>query len=235
MYPLPNIKTVFCFLFIGFFFLACNQHQQARSKIDTPQSDSLEDHQITFFQPGDIICRRGFGMISDLIASFASKNGEISHCGVLIRKQQEWVVVHSTSQAFAKKDGLQCTHLYEFVINSRKESIRVYRLKTEDETVRKFVAATDSISELHIPFDADFDLGRSSELYCTELIQMLFDLAGVEFQLDCREFEGRQVLTFHSFADTFTFDSYSWATGQNWKLNIQHPFLISVLFETRVH
>lgn len=207
-----DVSKSLILFFVVLHFSACRQATESHPEAHSPQTDTLTPNQISLLQPGDIICRRGFGMVSELVASFASENGEISHCGILIKKPTEWLVVHSTSQAVSEREGLQRTSLHQFMAHSRRGSIKVFRLKTNPENKLTFARKTDSISQLSIPFDNQFDLQDASELYCTELLQVLLKQAGVEIQLDYRMFEERPVLTFHAFGDTSLFESVLFST-----------------------
>ncbi len=115
-------------------------------------------------------------------------------------------VLQSLSPSFSDKDGVHLSSLTTFIGLSRKGSVKVFRLNQPEELLGKLMAASDSISNVKIPFDQDFDLSNTSEMYCTELIQYLFQQAEIEIQLEYRMFEERPVLTFHSFTDGDEFE-----------------------------
>lgn len=140
---------------------------------------ALSPNEVELLQEGDVILRRGYGMVSRMIATKMEGRYELSHCGVVVeRAGQKWVV-HTVSSSLSETDGMQIHRLEEFVRQSKAESIVVARPRN---------AAGPRLAErcLHylaeeVPFDHDFDIEDASSFYCSELIwRSLDECCGVD-------------------------------------------------------
>jgi uncharacterized protein YycO len=129
---------------------------------------SLSQNEINKLKDGDIILRRGFGMVSDLIVTTMNEEYDISHCAIIVKDNNHFKVIHTVSQSLSEFDGVQSQTLSRFISDSKENSIIVVRLKgISDSSISQ--RAKYFLSK-KIPFDHDFDINDSSKLYCTELI-----------------------------------------------------------------
>ena len=83
-------------------------------------SDTLSEDEITLIQDGDIILRHGNGLVSDLIVKSLHEEFDISHCAIITKKNNDFVVIHSVSQSLSDYDGVQSQSLKSFVKSSHK-------------------------------------------------------------------------------------------------------------------
>ncbi len=129
---------------------------------------SLSQNEINKLKDGDIILRRGFGMVSDLIVTTMNEEYDISHCAIIVKDNNHFKVIHTVSQSLSEFDGVQSQTLSRFISDSKENSIIVVRLKgISDSSISQ--RAKYFLSK-KLPFDHDFDINDSSKLYCTELI-----------------------------------------------------------------
>ena len=118
---------------------------------------------------GDIILRRGYGMVSRMIATRLEGRFAFSHCGVVVEREGKLFVVHTVSSNVSEIDGMQMHQLDEFVRQSKPGSIAVTRL---NDSADASILVRESLRFLaaEVPFDHDFDLHDASTLYCSEMI-----------------------------------------------------------------
>ena len=143
---------------LSFACFGCLEERFQTASLEAPESAKLTQNEISQLKAGDIICRKGFGLVSNLIAGFASEGSSISHCGILVAQSGEFMVLQSLSPSLSGKDGVHLSSLFNFIGLSRKGSVKVFRLHQPEALVRKLIAASDSISTVKIPFDQEFDL-----------------------------------------------------------------------------
>ncbi len=119
-------------------------------------------------QNGDIILRKSYGLISEIIASRLNDTVNISHCGILFQDSTgNFNVIHSLSKKVSDYDGMQQCSLLEFWNDSRPETVRVYRLRSPNNNLIAEYAHNYLIK--NIPFDEKFDSNDTTAFYCSEL------------------------------------------------------------------
>lgn len=142
-----------------------------RSEITAERTSQyrLPREQRLLLRPGDIIMRRGYGMISRMISTRLEGAYPLSHCGVVIERQGRLYVVHTVSSNVSDFDGMQIQPLDDFVRQSKPNSIAVTRLN-DSLDVAILIRESLRYLEAQVPFDHDFDLHDASTLYCSEMI-----------------------------------------------------------------
>ncbi len=123
---------------------------------------------------GDIILRRGDGLVSDGIANMLREPFDITHCGIILEEQCKLWVVHAMQDKARGVDGIFAQDLDQFVSESRTGSIIVVRFKTLEDKTPQLVDRIHYYLKQNIPFDLGFDAADPSEFYCNELLQHLF-------------------------------------------------------------
>lgn len=63
----------------------------------------LLDTDVSLLHDGDIILRKGSGMISDFIAASMKDLLPYSHCGILVKENNEWKVIHSLARELPER------------------------------------------------------------------------------------------------------------------------------------
>ena len=141
---------------------------KAAQPTERPQPYALDSAEVALLQEGDIILRRGSGVVSDMIAKLLDEEYDLSHCGVVVQRDSALYVVHAVSNNISEVDGMQVHRLPEFIRQSKQGSVVVCRLRTTDD---RSGIARDALKYLQqaVPFDHHFDLADSSSFYCSEL------------------------------------------------------------------
>lgn len=129
---------------------------------------ALDASEVALLEEGDIILRRGSGMVSDMIAKLLDEDYDLSHCGIVVQRDTTLYVVHAVSNNISEADGMQVHRLPEFIRQSQAGSVVVCRLRTTED---RSGIARDAIHYLQqaVPFDHYFNLADSSSFYCSEL------------------------------------------------------------------
>lgn len=123
---------------------------------------------------GDIIMRRGDGLVSDGIAKMLQEPFDITHCGVILEEQCKLWVVHAMQDKERGVDGIFAQSLDQFVAESRLGSVIVVRYKPTQDRTPLLTERIHYYLKQDIPFDLGFDAADSTEFYCSELLQHLF-------------------------------------------------------------
>jgi uncharacterized protein YycO len=140
----------------------------------------LADAEVAALQPGDIILRRGHGLVSDMISSVLSEEYDVSHCGIIAEHDSALWVIHSVSSSVSEADGMQSHRLQAFVGQSEPGSVIVSRLRTAADRSMIAVRAKELLRR-KVPFDHDFDLDDTTRIYCSELVwRIIRDEYGID-------------------------------------------------------
>lgn len=140
----------------------------------------LTEAEEQLLEPGDIILRRGHGLVSDLIAALLTEEYDVSHCGIIAENKGELWVIHAVSSNVSEADGMQAHRLQDFVGQSKPGSVIVSRLRTKADRGGIAQHAMELLRR-RVPFDHAFDLEDTSTIYCSELVwRILRDDYGVD-------------------------------------------------------
>lgn len=150
------------FFILGILWWSC-----VDSSIKECQTSNLDKDKLAEIRGGDIILRLGEGFVSQTIMLFLADSVELSHCGIIVRRNDSFHVVHSLPKELSDIDGIQLCSLDKFVSESAPNSVVVVRpKKIGNETME--ANALYHLSHPK-PFDWDFDLSDSTAFFCSEL------------------------------------------------------------------
>lgn len=175
-------------------------------KEDQNPSYQLSQEELELLQPGDIILRQGFGVVSQAISEYLDEEIKVSHVALLSQHTEgEWQVIQSISQRVSNTDGLQAQDLATFVSESETNSIVVVRFRGYETNLGlnlRIEQAAMAYLEQKIPFDHSFSLEDSTRFFCSELIWRLYlNEAGVDIFEKMDKNVRRERLRFASFFD----------------------------------
>ena len=162
-----SLIAVFLLILIGLFSIVAKERRSNREQFFSTYS--LSDEEVELLQDGDIILRKGYGIVSKNIAEYLDEEYIVSHCGIIVKSNKgNYFVIHSVSGRLSEDDGLQICSLKTFCKESIPNSILVTRLKEDNRTLiskdaKRYLKAK-------IPFDNSFSLEDQSEIYCSELV-----------------------------------------------------------------
>ena len=137
---------------------------------------------------GDLLFRRGIGVLGRAVVA-TDDEGRFSHVGIAVKVDNEWHVVHAVPDEpdfEGDFDRVKCEPIESFFDQMRAGNGAVYRVNVAPEQIEVAVAHARRLSAEQRPFDHDYDLGDTTALYCTELVEYVFGLGGVSMS------EGRQ-------------------------------------------
>ncbi len=173
-------------------------YEGAETYAESHSGYQLTEDEIRVLRHGDVIMRRGYGMVSRIIANQLEGSYNLSHCGVIVERDNELYVVHTVSSNVSEIDGMQVHPIAEFVRQSRPQSIVVNRLVDEQASVLLAEGALEYLREA-VLFDHNFDINDSTHLYCSEMIwRSLKNKAGIDL------FEG----LYNEEGAWYTFDTF---------------------------
>ena len=168
---------------------------------------SLDSSEVAQILDGDIILRHGHGFVSDGIVELFKEKYDISHCAIVTQDSTGLQVIHSVSQSLSEIDGIQKQSLNSFIRDSKKNSVMVVRFKYPPGFSGLEISKNArEILSRKVPFDHNFNLEDSTEVYCSELIWL-----AIKNSYNFDVFNGRRdskidVMKFAVFWDTTKFD-----------------------------
>lgn len=131
------------------------------------ESYQLSDREKSLFQSGDIILRKGKGLLSEIITNHLSDTLPVSHCGIILKSEKGMQVIHALSKSVSDTDGVQICTLDKFTEESIPNSIIVVRYKKD--TIGQIATQALYYLRNHKPFDTKFNMQDSSAFFCSEL------------------------------------------------------------------
>ena len=182
---------------------ACNgssePEEERRKYVHIPPT--MPDSVYNKLEEGDIIMRKGNGPLSFHIMN-ATKE-EYSHCGIIVREEDEWKVIHSMGGGVSEEDddGLQMIELEQFVRNAADSMLFICRATFEDSIGTKIRDGAYQFLEEDAPFDHSFSLFTRDEIYCSELLFYVLRDATGENQMKIRKQHKSYILLFETFFD----------------------------------
>ncbi len=154
-----EIKHLFIIIFLLYLVGGC---------VPQPKTTDFFCYKTNSIKAGDIILRKSYGMISDIIVKQLNDGTNTSHCGIISTDSTgNFYVIHSLAQMVSDADGMQTCSLTQFMTDSRIETVKVFRFRLGDG---KFIEqkALYYLKE-KIPFDNEFDMNDSTKFNCIEL------------------------------------------------------------------
>lgn len=137
----------------------------------------LSKEEMAQIQEGDFILRRGFGFFSNYISQELNDSLiDVTHAGIITKKNDTLFVIHSLSSDVTDVDGLQIQPLKDFLRYSYPYKIIITRLKNANlETGNKITFLAQNYLDNKIPFDHKGNYDDDSELFCTEMIWKILE------------------------------------------------------------
>ena len=132
-------------------------------------------------QQGDIVFRRGEGIISEIVIR-SDVNGMYSHIGVIVEHNGSLKVVHAVpGEPDHEKDfdRVKLEPIDQFFSPYRSARGEVKRIELTDSQSNIIRQVAMSKVNDKIKFDHDYNLNDTTELYCTELVQLVFSHVGI--------------------------------------------------------
>lgn len=167
----PATLAIILAVLAGFLFWKWLQAESVRLPV---HGDTLTTTEINRLQTGDIILRRGEGMVSSTIAKVLQEPYDVTHSGIILKNDTGWAVVHALSDDSRDINGIVAQSLPQFVAESRKGSVIVVRYCDMHQARQDIRQTVLGYMKQNIPFDKGFDIYNEEAFYCSELIQHVF-------------------------------------------------------------
>ena len=129
------------------------------------------------FETGDLIFRKGIGAGSRFV-NLVDEGSSFSHVGLIQKDAGGIMVIHAMPETADGQGWVRRQTLADFL--SESTEIAVYRLQPNflqfaNQAAQEMVPWIDVI-----PFDKAFSLDSTDSLYCTELVWLAYERAGLD-------------------------------------------------------
>lgn len=206
---MKKIIKYFLYITIGLIFVAWlfrflyNKNELQKEKaISYILSDSEKD----LIKDGDIILRRGHGLVSDYIVKSFNEKNKITHCGIIKKNKNKLEVIHSESSSFFIEDGIQKQNFDAFTDAAHKNSIIIVRYnRCEEQELKKITKRAGYYLKQKIPFAYICKPEDTTRMFCSEIVWHVFlDEFGRDVFLNNNS--ETNFYQFKNFLDTCQFD-----------------------------
>lgn len=152
-------------------------------------------------QQGDCILRKGNGPLSYHLMNTTKE--DYSHCGVIVKEGEDWKVIHTLGGSASEDevDGVQMCSIDEFAQFAADSMLFICRPVFMDSAGTKVAERARYYYDQKTPFDHSFSLFSTDELYCSELLFVIFrDVYGKNV-MDIQKKHKSYMIMFSTFFD----------------------------------
>lgn len=175
-----NPKALYCFILVYALILgtmlctlmaACSKSANTTERV---QYDTVG------LRNGDLLFRNGCGYESHVVTNMSA--GDYSHVGIAYRTEEGWCVIHAVpgEAEEGEPEVLKCESIAEFYRCDRAKAGACARVHCADSLADAAARHAMRLVERRVEFDNDYDLEDSSQLYCTELVRLVYADCGVD-------------------------------------------------------
>ena len=133
------------------------------------QSRAWKMHPVMSVEVGDVVCRAGTGFWSRYFIAASTWEKRFSHVGIVVSNQIESVkIIHSEANDFTGVGSVRIDSWQSFFKTASECAVFRY----DGSLATRMSIAESACRRLGVPFDADFDLKTTNELYCTEFVRI---------------------------------------------------------------
>jgi len=158
-------------------------------------------------QNGDIILRKSYGLISEIVVAKLKDTLDISHCGIIQKDSTgKLYVIHCLSKKVSDTDGVQICTLEYFMNDSRIESVHIVRFRPDTNNI--IISKAKYYLKHKTPFDELYNASDSSAFFCSEFpIHIIKSGLGIDIS------SGSQNPKFSIFLNKKYFDEIEFVKG----------------------
>lgn len=171
----------------------------------TVPSDTLTPAELALLQPGDVLLRRGYGLVSDYILAVLQEPLALTHCGLVVRQADGgWGILHTGSTT--DHEGVLIEPLLDFVHQSQAPSLVAVRPNITPQQRQHLLQLAQEYALAAAPFDYSFDDQNSDALYCVELLRdLLLAVCQQDYLPVHYHWNDQSLLGFQGFMDSTRF------------------------------
>jgi len=128
----------------------------------------------TDLRNGDLLFRNGIGYESRVVTGLS--DGKFSHIGIAYHDGSQWNVIHAVPGENEKGEPeyLKCEPISEFYYYSRAKLGGLARVSCTDSIANTVAEKALHIVNRKVLFDNNYDINDTTELYCTELVRLVY-------------------------------------------------------------
>lgn len=127
----------------------------------------------------DLILSKGQSVQSKLINLLHLTVDDYSHIGILMNNNNKLFVLHATPDG-SKMNGIRYDELQTFIELSSVSDFKILRYKDIPYSCReKLNKEFETYKTIQAPFDFDFNNFESKNIYCSELVWIIFKNSGL--------------------------------------------------------
>ena len=160
-------KAIYLLLFLALLIgaMSCSNHAKSRIQVmfDT-----------TGLRNGDLLFRNGIGYESRVVTGLS--DGKFSHIGIAYHDGRQWNVIHAVPGENEKDEPeyLKCEPIEEFYSRFRAKLGGSARVSCSDSVANIVAERALQIVNSKVVFDNNYDIDDTTELYCTELVRLVY-------------------------------------------------------------
>lgn len=169
-----NLWAGVAFLFFIGGFCACGQNKSGEKEKPRPPFPELRE--------GDLAFRRGIGVMSQVVLA-TDKQGTYSHIGIVVRHEGKWKIIHAVPGEPDFKgdpDRVKMDDPDVFFSKERAGSGALMRVVSSQLQAGYAASKAIEVYENKVLFDHSYDSGDRTKMYCTELVEFVYQGAGVD-------------------------------------------------------
>jgi len=158
---------------------------------------------------GDIICRLGDRLWSEIFSDLSVKDKRYSHMGIIRINNGIITVINAEGDTGHGRDFVSEVSLDDFLKVAK--TVGIYRINNVDGSQISQAA----LGYLGIPFDWKFDMSDGSKLYCTELLYVILKQIEPAIELGTAYIKelGREIVPLEAISNSGYFSEVYFMTG----------------------
>ncbi len=175
-----NLKAPYCFILVNALMLSAVLCTLMAACSKSANTTERVQYDTVGLRNGDLLFRNGCGYESHVVTNMSA--GDYSHIGIAYRTEEGWCVIHAVpgEAEEGEPEVLKCESIAEFYRCDRAKAGACARVHCADSLADAAARHAMRLVERRVEFDNDYDLEDSSQLYCTELVRLVYADCGVD-------------------------------------------------------
>lgn len=157
-----KIKIIFLGCLFGLFLQSCCLTDTCNRALT-----NINQEELMLIENGDLILRKGTGIVSSMIVDYLNDSTGFSHIGILVKENDSVYVIHSLGREFSDTEGVQQCSLADFTSELNAEEIVIVRRICSDNS--DIANMAKEYLNRNIPFDRAFNFNDTTAFSCLEL------------------------------------------------------------------